>query len=132
MSIKLFTTGFVLVVAALASGCASYRTSSNIEPAVASTTSTATATPTQPSQVLLAENNMPGRNFKELGPIEVTVKKLTIFHKDPTQEQANEALTERARALGADAVINIVYKSGIGFTTWGYIEAKGVAVKLLR
>jgi uncharacterized protein YbjQ (UPF0145 family) len=85
---------------------------------------------TTSSQVLLAKN-LPGRSFKELGPIEVTVKKLTVFHKDPTREQANEALIERAKVLGADAVINIAYKNGIGFTSWGYIEAKGVAVKLL-
>jgi uncharacterized protein YbjQ (UPF0145 family) len=31
--------------------------------------------------------------------------------------------------LGADAVINIKYKSGVGLTTWGYIDANGVAVK---
>lgn len=60
----------------------------------------------------------------------MSVKKLTVFHKDPTKEQANEALSEKARAVGADAVINTTYKSGIGFTTWGYIDANGTGVKL--
>lgn len=106
------------------SGCASYRVSSNVE--VGSPTATPTAT-----QVILAEDNLPGRRYTERGPIEVSVKKLTLFHADPTKEQANEALIERARALGADAVINITYKTGIGFTTWGYIDANGLAVKLL-
>jgi len=32
--------------------------------------------------------------------------------------------------MGADAVINVTYASGVGFTTWGYMDAKGVAVKL--
>ena len=82
------------------------------------------------SKIILTEDNLPGRKYSELGPIEVSVKKLTLFHKDPTREQANEALIERARVLGADAVINITYESGIGFTTWGYIDAKGMAVKL--
>ena len=45
------------------------------------------------------------------------------------KEQANEALIEKARIIGADAVIKVTYESGIGFTTWGYIDAKGVGVK---
>jgi hypothetical protein len=118
---------------ALLSGCASYRVSSNVEtpaPAAAPAPGQATA-PAAPAQVLLAEDSLPSRKYRELGPVEVSVKKLTIFHKDPTKEQANEALIERARTMGADAVVNVTYKTGIGFTTWGYIDAKGTAVKLL-
>lgn len=119
------STGLLLVALALTAGCASYRVSSNVEGAAAPPASAAAA-----AKVLLAEDNLPGRKYKEIGPVEVSVKKLTIFHKDPTKEQANEALVERARALGADAVVNISYKTGIGLTTWGYIDAKGTAVKL--
>ena len=72
----------------------------------------------------------PDKKYKEIGLIEVSVKKLTVFHKDPTKEQANEALIEKARIIGADAVIKVTYESGIGFTTWGYIDAKGIGVKL--
>jgi hypothetical protein len=113
----------VLALAVL-SGCASYRISSNVE-----------LPPESPPQqvlapVVLAEDNLPGRKYREIGPVEVSVKKLTIFHKDPTKEQAQDALIERARAMGADAVINITYEAGIGFTTWGYMDAKGLAVKL--
>lgn len=112
-----------VVVAALTSGCASYRTSSNIM-------SEAPAGLPANTKVLISEDSLPGRKYKEIGPIEVSVKKLTVFHKDPTKEQANEALSEKARAVGADAVINTTYKSGIGFTTWGYIDANGTGVKL--
>ena len=80
---------------------------------------------------MLAEDSLPNRRYKEIGPVEVSVKKLTLFHKDPTKEMANEALVERARALKADAVIKITYKTGVGLTTWGYIDATGTAVKLL-
>lgn len=111
------------VLVATASGCASYRTSSNIE-------STPAPAATPAARVVLAEDSLPGRKYIELGPIEVSVKKLTVFHKDPTKEQANEALIEKARSIGANAVVNIKYTSGIGFTTWGYIDAKGVGVKL--
>jgi len=113
------------VVVASTAGCASYRTSSNIESKPAPVAAPA-------AQVQLAEDGLPGRKYTELGPIEVSVKKLTVFHKDPTKEQANEALIEKARSIGANAVVNIKYTSGIGFTTWGYIDAKGVGVKLVE
>jgi Putative heavy-metal-binding len=116
------------VALALTSGCASYRVSSNVEP-TAPATSPTSATPT-PTQVLLAEDSLPGRRYTEIGPVEVSVKKLTLFHKDPTREMANEALIERAKAMKADAVVRITYKTGIGLTTWGYIDAAGTAVRL--
>ena len=115
---------FVLIVAAAAGGCAPYRTTSNIEAAESPPAASAA------KSVIIAEDALPGRKYKEIGPIEVSVKKLTIFHKDPTKEQANEALIEKARIVGADAVINVTYKSGVGFTTWGYIDATGTGVKL--
>ena len=110
-------------VVVITSGCASYRVSSNVDTLPAPTATSATS-------VLITETGLSDRKFKVLGPIDVSVKKLTVFHKDPTKEQANEALVEKARLLGADAVINVTYASGIGFTTWGYIDAKGTAVKL--
>lgn len=112
-----------VTVVAMISGCASYRTDSNISSESAPVLSAST-------KVLIAEDSLPNRKYKQIGPIEVSVKKLTIFHADPTKEQANEALRERARIIGADAVINVTYKSGIGLMTWGYIDANGTGVKL--
>ncbi len=109
-----------VVVTAL-SGCATYRIDSNI-------TSEPTSAASSKANVLILEG-IPDKKFNELGPVEVSVKKLTVFHKDPTKEQANEALIYKARIIGADAVIKVTYKSGIGFTTWGYIDAKGTGVK---
>ena len=123
---RLFIAATVVVVT---TGCASYRTDSNIPSAPPGTAVPAAATKPV-TTVLISEDALPKRKFKEIGSIEVSVKKLTIFHKDPTKEQANEALTEKAREIGADAVIKVVYKSGIGFTTWGYIDANGMGVKL--
>jgi hypothetical protein len=112
----------VMVAAATLSGCAAYRTDSNITAApVPATRSDAS--------VLIVEGALPDRKYRELVPIDVSVKKLTIFHADPTRAQANRALIERARMIGADAVINVTYESGIGLMTWGYMDAKGTAVK---
>jgi hypothetical protein len=110
-----------VIAAAALSGCATYRTDSNISAAPAAGAASA-------ANVLILEG-VPDKKYKELGPVEVSVKKLTVFHKDPTREQANEALVEKARIIGADAVIRVIYESGIGFTTWGYIDAKGTGVK---
>jgi len=115
MTIKL--TLCAVLLSALV-GCATYRTDSNIP---------ASAAASKASVLIL--DGVPDRRYKELGSVEVSIKKLTIFHKDPTKEQANEALVEKARIIGADAVIKVTYESGIGFTTWGYIDAKGVGVK---
>ena len=123
---RLATRGNLILLAVLVAttaGCASYRVSSNVE-------STPTTAAPSTANVLLAEDDLPGKTYTVIGPIEVSVKKATLFHEDPTKERANEALIEKARVIGANAVIRIAYTSGIGFTTWGYIDAKGVGVKL--
>jgi hypothetical protein len=114
----------VVTTAMFASGCATYRTDSNV------TIDENKALP-ESSKVLISEDSLPGRKYKVLGPIEVSVKKLTVFHADPTKAQANDALIASARSLGADGVISVTYKSGIGFTTWGYIDASGIGVKFI-
>jgi len=121
------THAFLAVALAISAGCAAYRVESNIEekPAPASA-----AAPS--GQVLISEGGLSGRKYAEIGPIDVSVKKLTVFHADPTKEQANQALIEKARLLGADAVINVKYESGVGLTTWGYMDAKGTAVKFAK
>lgn len=121
---KLNIIGLLVLVIGIAttSGCATYRTSSNIKSEPASAVDTA-------AHVIISEGDFPDRKYKEIGPIEVSVKKLTVFHKDPTKEQANEALVEKARLIGANGVINVTYKSGVGFTTWGYMDAKGTGIK---
>ncbi|WP_423459265.1 heavy metal-binding domain-containing protein [Ottowia sp. VDI28] len=136
-----------LATLAMTTGCASYRVESNIPsdtqvpmPAsgISSETPAAPAIKVIPSaaiskesrnKVLISEDSLPGKKYKEVGPVEVSVKKLTIFHKDPTKEQADEALKDKAAAIAADAVVNVTYKSGVGLTTWGYMDAKGTAVK---
>ena len=113
----------VLLATVLASGCATYRTSSNI-------TSSANPVISGNTKVLISEDSLPNRKYKVIGPIEVSVKKRSALDKDPTKEQANEVLIEKARTIGADAVINVKYESGIGWMTWGYMDAKGTGVKL--
>lgn len=118
-SIKIVILGLFV---SLGSGCASYRTNSDIS--FESTSGTETAT-----KVEILESGLEKGGYEVIGPVEAVVKKLTVFHKDPTKEQVNVVLAEKASKLNADAVINVKYKSGVGMTTWGYMEGKGEAVK---
>jgi len=108
----------------LVSGCASYRTSSNIPDQPVSST-------LWNEVKIFATGVVPDKKFKDLQRIEISIKKLTAFHADPTKEQANAELKKRAAQMGADAVVNVRYQSGVGFMTWGYIDAQGMGVKFL-
>jgi hypothetical protein len=57
----------VILTASFASGCASYRTSSNVE---SQPTSTADAI----TKVIISENSLPKHKYKALGPVEVSIK----------------------------------------------------------
>lgn len=113
-----------LAAAAVLAGCAT------------SSSPTAGASPSKlgpHTLVTISSDALPNRNYQTVGHVEVMVKKPTVFDRDPTQENANEALTEKARSMGADAVINVTYFSGVdAVTSWAYMEAKGVAVRLAR
>lgn len=112
----------VLLVTTLLSGCAAYRTSSNID--------TASHLSQPARKVAIYEGSAdPGKKVRTTQRIEVSIKKLTLFHSDPTKEQANVELEKKAIALGCDVVTNVQYQSGIGLTTWGYIDAQGNCAK---
>ena len=107
----------------LASGCASYRTSSNIDGGTQPAAAPVKSIP------IVASGASFNKKHRVLQKIEVSIKKLTLFHADPTRAQANSELEKRAIALGCDAVLNVQYQSGIGLTTWGYIDAQGNCAK---
>jgi len=103
-------------------GCASYRTNSDVE--FKSTEIEKTI-----STVQILESDLTDVAYSVIGPIKAIVKKLTVFHKHPTKEQVDVVLVQKAAEMGADAVINVSYTGGVGFTTWGYMKAEGTAVK---
>lgn len=111
---------FASLIFLLLTGCA-YRTSEPSNPA-----------PVDASNIILSESHIAGKKYKSVGPVQVEIKKLTIFNADPTEEMANDLLRQKAKQMGADAVINVRYDSGMGLTTWGYIEATGIAVRFVN
>jgi hypothetical protein len=70
------------------------------------------------------------RPYTILGEVKAGVRKATIFSKTPSQEKVYRELWERARKLGADAVIKASYGDAqITALSWGSVPATGLAIK---
>ncbi len=113
---------FLAATILLASVCTAYRTDSEV-----SFESTTIVAPE--NSKIISNDSFPDRNYVALCSVSAEVKKLTLFHKNPTREQVDIVLSEKARKLGADAIVNVFYKKWTGFTSWGILNASGTAVK---
>ncbi|MBI5308630.1 MAG: hypothetical protein HZB37_09945 [Planctomycetes bacterium] len=85
--------------------------------------------PEKATTMLITREDITNRKYEPLGTIEATVKKLTIFNANPTEEQVNIKLEEKAAEIGADAVIRVNYSFGVGLWSWGEITARGIAIR---
>lgn len=115
---------FILLLGALSlPGCSTYRITSNIPAGTASV---------QPvsGPVMLLEGEPTGeRPFQELGAIEVSVRKGSPFVDTPDRDEADRALRQKARDMGAEAVIRIQYESDFDIISWGHIQASGIGIR---
>ena len=115
----------MVLISSWLSGCASYRTNTDLEFGAFEVVRV-------PSDFLILEGDLIDIPYTQVVPIEAVVKKLTIFHADPTIQQVNLVLYQKAVAIGADAVIYVQYQSGESWDSWGYLHATGMAVKTQR
>jgi uncharacterized protein YbjQ (UPF0145 family) len=70
------------------------------------------------------------RPYTVLGEVKAKVRKATVFSKSASQKKVYRELWERARKLGADAVVNANYgDSHISAMSWGQTNAKGTAIR---
>lgn len=85
---------------------------------------------TMPVPVVAGDIN--DRPYRVIANIETNVRKMTVFEKDPSEARVYRELWERARKLGADAVVNAKYGETLfGGWTWGRRHATGQAIKFL-
>lgn len=117
---KIINLTVVIILGLSFSGCSSYRSESGIS---------IPENINVKSNIVIAENDLKDKNCDTIEHIVASVKKLTLAHKNPTKEQVNYVLSEKAKALNANAVRNVKYTSGVGLTTWGYMDAEGDASK---
>ena len=125
MKAKIYKYGLATLMVLMMAGCAPYKTNSDI-----SFDSTKIDAPK--TIVIITTGTIGHRKYQEIGEIEAKVKKSMAYHPDPTEEQANVVLSEKAKRLGADAVINVTYESKKSYTSWGVITARGIAVKFVE
>lgn len=72
------------------------------------------------------------RPYRVVGEIETSVRKWTMFEKDPSEARVYRELWNRAAKLGADAVVNARYGETLfGGLSWGRRKASGQAIKFL-
>ena len=72
------------------------------------------------------------RPYRVLGEVRAEVRKATLFSRSPSERHVYRELWERARRLGADAVVNANYGDArVTALSWGSRRATGQAVKFL-
>ncbi len=75
-------------------------------------------------------NDITDRPYQVVGEIKTSVRKSTIFSKAPSQDKIYAELWERAKKMGADAVVKAQYGDAhVTAMSWGASTATGVAVK---
>ena len=82
-------------------------------------------------EIFLTESETISQPFEKLGRIEAVVKKNMLLFPNPKKSQVDQELIQKARVIGANAIIDLEYTGGIGLTTWGYMKASGIAVRYL-
>ncbi|MEM4202257.1 MAG: heavy metal-binding domain-containing protein, partial [Candidatus Hadarchaeum sp.] len=67
--------------------------------------------------------------YEVIGTVQAKVHATTAFSREPTLEEVNQKLKERAQKMGANAVINVEYKrQALSLTAWKVLTARGQAV----
>ena len=67
--------------------------------------------------------------FQSLRRLEAKCEATNAFMPAPTMETVNAKLREMAAGLGANAVVEVQYQSGVSMTSWKSMKATGLAVK---
>lgn len=68
-------------------------------------------------------------HYTPIRQLEAKCEATTLLNAAPTIADANNKLREMAVGVGANAVINVQYHSGMSLTSWKSITATGLAVR---
>ncbi|MDT0137743.1 hypothetical protein [Acidovorax sp. PRC11] len=123
----------IACLAAACTGCATWSTSNVDASSADAKDAMQTLAARSPAEVRVTDGDVVDQRYVSLGDITVTVNKTTVFHPNPTREQVNEKLREKAAELGADAVIFVRYGAGgMSLVSWNSLEGKGRAIKFVK
>jgi hypothetical protein len=71
----------------------------------------------------------PDFEFEPIRQIEAKCESSHAFSNAPSMEEVNSRLRALAAKVGANAVINVDYESGISLTSWRALKGTGLAVR---
>lgn len=71
----------------------------------------------------------PDFTYTPIRRLEAKCEAATALSAAPTAEAVNSKLREMAASIGATAVVDVEYSSGISFTSWKSMKGTGLAVK---
>lgn len=69
----------------------------------------------------------PDFGFTPIRQLEVKCEATNALMPAPTIAEANDRLRALAAKVGANAIVNVEYKSGVSFTSWKSLKATGLA-----
>lgn len=103
-----------------------------ISPAIGQTAGAGTPMINEDVGVPVFPYDITDRPYRVVGEVKAGVRKATVFSKSPSQEKIYKELWERARKLGADAVVKAQYGDAhVSAFSWGKANATGTAIKFL-
>jgi len=70
----------------------------------------------------------PAFAFQPVRLVEAKCEARTNFSAAPTTDEVNGKLRSMAASLGANAVVNVTYDSGVSLTSWRSMTGRGMAV----
>ena len=98
-----------------------------------SSTNTKVIQATDPSSVIVTEEDIPEKKYDVLKDIKITVKKSSLFHEDPSVNIVEGKLKLKAAELGANAIIFVHYEDvGVSLMSRGAITGKGKAIVFIE
>lgn len=76
--------------------------------------------------------DLPDHPYVVLGEVKAGVRQATVFSGTPSRQKIYAELWERARKLGADAVVKAQYgKAHVSAFSWSKANASGIAIRFL-
>jgi uncharacterized protein YbjQ (UPF0145 family) len=79
---------------------------------------------------IVTEGDISDRPYAELGSVTAKAGKLTWVSRNPDWTDIDRKLREKARQMGADAVVRVRYvPTGASLMSWGGIKGEGVAIR---
>src|SRR5438874_6975932 len=73
----------------------------------------------------------PEFEYTPIRQLEAKCEAATNFSPAPTMEAVNGKLRQLASSVGANAIVDVEYRSGMSLTSWRSMKGTGLAVKKL-